>query len=311
MVEEEEGAFGLWATYLLAGVGGTVASYLSAPHSHTVSLGASGAVFGLFMVRARVRSGVAVAAADTLRTPWLRRAAAPPLARPRWCADACLPVCAPPPTRARTPPQVGLIVKFKPSLKKVLEAVILGQFVVQQASGCERWARRSGARGPLVGGDRRLRSCWSLPLPHTQRTLRGPPAQVLGEFVMVAGGKGATMGGMQVGHGERGAGAGGTGWYGGPCMVILLAPECVCVPCRRHAPYTRDGAGPPWLLPRRARRPPWRGQAARMHPSLHPPASARSGPPGGRSRGRAAGASVVPAARPGGGRRIAGSARGA
>lgn len=52
MVEEEEGAFGLWATYLLAGVGGTLASYLSAPHTHTVSLGASGAVFGLFMVRA-------------------------------------------------------------------------------------------------------------------------------------------------------------------------------------------------------------------------------------------------------------------
>lgn len=52
MVEEEEGAFGLWATYLLAGVGGTVASYLTSPHSRTVSLGASGAVFGLFMVSA-------------------------------------------------------------------------------------------------------------------------------------------------------------------------------------------------------------------------------------------------------------------
>jgi hypothetical protein len=43
-VEEEEGAFGLWLTYLVAGVGGTVASYLTSPHSHTISLGASGAV---------------------------------------------------------------------------------------------------------------------------------------------------------------------------------------------------------------------------------------------------------------------------
>lgn len=52
MVEEEEGALGLWLTYLLSGVGGTVASYLTAPHTHTISLGASGAVFGLFMASA-------------------------------------------------------------------------------------------------------------------------------------------------------------------------------------------------------------------------------------------------------------------
>lgn len=49
-VEEEEGAFGLWFTYLLCGVGGCVASYLTAPHTRMVSLGASGAVFGIFMV---------------------------------------------------------------------------------------------------------------------------------------------------------------------------------------------------------------------------------------------------------------------
>ncbi|PRW58478.1 Rhomboid protease [Chlorella sorokiniana] len=76
MVEEEEGALGVWLTYLLAGVGGTLASYLTSPHTPTISLGASGAVFGLFMV--------------------------------------------------------SLIAKFKPSLKRLLEFVILGQFVVQQ-----------------------------------------------------------------------------------------------------------------------------------------------------------------------------------
>ena len=74
-VEEEEGAFGVWLTYLLSGVGGTVASYLTSPHTHTISLGASGAVFGLFVV--------------------------------------------------------SLVTKFKPSLKKLLEVVILGQFVVR------------------------------------------------------------------------------------------------------------------------------------------------------------------------------------
>jgi len=50
MVEEEEGAFGLWATYVVCGIAGNVASYLSAPHTATVSLGASSSVFGLFAV---------------------------------------------------------------------------------------------------------------------------------------------------------------------------------------------------------------------------------------------------------------------
>lgn len=50
MVEEEEGAFGLWVTYLVCGVAGNVASYLSAPGQAVVSLGASSAVFGLFAV---------------------------------------------------------------------------------------------------------------------------------------------------------------------------------------------------------------------------------------------------------------------
>ena len=57
MVEEEEGALGVWLTYLLAGVGGTLASYLTSPHTATISLGASGAVFGLFMVSGLGRWG--------------------------------------------------------------------------------------------------------------------------------------------------------------------------------------------------------------------------------------------------------------
>lgn len=94
MVEEEEGALGLWLTYLLAGVGGTVASYLTSPHTHTISLGASGAVFGLFMV--------------------------------------------------------SVIAKFKPSLKRLLEFVILGQFVVQQV--LSEFQMATAGRGMTMGG---------------------------------------------------------------------------------------------------------------------------------------------------------------
>jgi membrane associated rhomboid family serine protease len=76
MVEEEEGAFGVWTTYLICGIGGNLASYLSAPATRTLSLGASSAVFGLFMV--------------------------------------------------------GVLAKLRPSAKRLLEAVILGSFVVKQ-----------------------------------------------------------------------------------------------------------------------------------------------------------------------------------
>ena len=76
MVEEEEGAFGVWTTYLICGIGGNLTSYLSAPATRTLSLGASSAVFGLFMV--------------------------------------------------------GVLAKLRPSAKRLLEAVILGSFVVKQ-----------------------------------------------------------------------------------------------------------------------------------------------------------------------------------
>jgi membrane associated rhomboid family serine protease len=53
-VEEEEGAFGVWASYILCGAGASLASLLLLPAtSHgasVVSLGASGAVFGLFTI---------------------------------------------------------------------------------------------------------------------------------------------------------------------------------------------------------------------------------------------------------------------
>ena len=65
LVEEEEGAFGVWMSYLVTGIGANVASWLLLPKSvggvlgiggaATVSLGASGAVFGLFAVSVLVK----------------------------------------------------------------------------------------------------------------------------------------------------------------------------------------------------------------------------------------------------------------
>lgn len=68
--------FGVWATYLICGASGCLASYISASHTHTLSLGASSAVFGLFVV--------------------------------------------------------GVLTKLRPSVKRLLEALILGSFVVNQ-----------------------------------------------------------------------------------------------------------------------------------------------------------------------------------
>ncbi|XP_054793465.1 rhomboid-like protein 11, chloroplastic isoform X2 [Prosopis cineraria] len=54
LVEEEEGNFALWLSYILTGVGSNLVSWLVLPRS-AVSVGASGAVFGLFTISVLVK----------------------------------------------------------------------------------------------------------------------------------------------------------------------------------------------------------------------------------------------------------------
>eukprot|EP00850_Spirogloea_muscicola_P018412 SM000168S02611 [mRNA] locus=s168:147428:150044:- [translate_table: standard] len=54
LVEEEEGSFGVLASYLMTGVGANLVSWLLLP-GNNVSVGASGAVFGLFAVSVLVK----------------------------------------------------------------------------------------------------------------------------------------------------------------------------------------------------------------------------------------------------------------
>ncbi|RDX99449.1 Rhomboid-like protein 11, chloroplastic [Mucuna pruriens] len=54
LVEEEEGNFALWFSYILTGVGANLVSWLILPRN-TVSVGASGAVFGLFTISVLVK----------------------------------------------------------------------------------------------------------------------------------------------------------------------------------------------------------------------------------------------------------------
>jgi len=49
IVEEQEGSFGLLLTYFFTGLAASIASYAFLP-AHTISLGASGAIFGIFAV---------------------------------------------------------------------------------------------------------------------------------------------------------------------------------------------------------------------------------------------------------------------
>jgi len=93
LVEEEEGSFGVWATYLLCGIGGAVAAHLLGGGSG-FSLGASGAVFGLFAV--------------------------------------------------------SVLVKLQWNLRKILECVILGQFVVKQVM--TEVASQAAVTGKMVAG---------------------------------------------------------------------------------------------------------------------------------------------------------------
>ncbi|XP_078428988.1 rhomboid-related intramembrane serine protease family protein [Wolffia australiana] len=54
LVEEEEGSLGLWISYIITGVGANLVSWLLLPRS-AVSMGASGAVFGLFTISVLVK----------------------------------------------------------------------------------------------------------------------------------------------------------------------------------------------------------------------------------------------------------------
>lgn len=54
LVEEEEGNFALWMSYILTGAGANLVSWLVLPRN-AVSVGASGAVFGLFAISVLVK----------------------------------------------------------------------------------------------------------------------------------------------------------------------------------------------------------------------------------------------------------------
>lgn len=54
LVEEQEGAFGVWMTYLICAIGSNLVSLWKYP-ANAVSLGASAAVFGLFVVSVLIR----------------------------------------------------------------------------------------------------------------------------------------------------------------------------------------------------------------------------------------------------------------
>ncbi|XP_028781264.1 rhomboid-like protein 11, chloroplastic isoform X3 [Neltuma alba] len=65
LVEEEEGNFALWLSYILTGAGANLVSWLVLPRS-AVSVGASGAVFGLFTISVLVKVMEAAQASTAL-----------------------------------------------------------------------------------------------------------------------------------------------------------------------------------------------------------------------------------------------------
>ncbi|XP_006394819.2 rhomboid-like protein 11, chloroplastic isoform X2 [Eutrema salsugineum] len=93
LVEEEEGNFGLWLSYLFTGVGANLVSWLVLPRN-VVSVGASGAVFGLFAI--------------------------------------------------------SVLVKMSWDWRKILEVLILGQFVVERV--LEAAQASAGLSGTIYGG---------------------------------------------------------------------------------------------------------------------------------------------------------------
>ncbi|KAL6533910.1 Rhomboid-like protein 11, chloroplastic [Orobanche hederae] len=93
LVEEEEGNFALWLSFILTGAGANLVSWLVLPQN-VVSIGASGAVFGLFAV--------------------------------------------------------SVLVKMSWDWRKILEVLILGQFVVEKVMEAAQASARLG--GSLRGG---------------------------------------------------------------------------------------------------------------------------------------------------------------
>ncbi|KAF2599824.1 hypothetical protein F2Q68_00012264 [Brassica cretica] len=93
LVEEEEGNFGLWLSYLVTGVGANLVSWLVLPRN-AVSVGASGAVFGLFAI--------------------------------------------------------SVLVKMSWDWRKILEVLILGQFVIERVM--EAAQASAGLSGTIYGG---------------------------------------------------------------------------------------------------------------------------------------------------------------
>ncbi|CAA7025931.1 unnamed protein product [Microthlaspi erraticum] len=93
LVEEEEGNFGLWLSYIVTGVGANLVSWLVLPRN-AVSVGASGAVFGLFAI--------------------------------------------------------SVLVKMSWDWRKILEVLILGQFVIERVM--EAAQASAGLSGTIYGG---------------------------------------------------------------------------------------------------------------------------------------------------------------